>query len=285
VILLLVGLIAALDRAVAWVRARPRCLLAVLPLGLACVAALAPRSLALDHAAQVVGEMFSPALDRASWAELPALVAQTLTMALAATAAAALLALPLALAASRRMAPRQLRLPVRHGLDLLRAVPELVWGLVLVATVGIGPTAGAVALGLHSLGSLGRLFADALDTAPLAPQQALQVTGARPLAVTAFATLPLAAPAIIAHTIFRFEWNLRMATVLGLIGAGGIGQALYHAQQLFFYDQALAYVAVTATLILAVDALGRRLRKGLRLDEARDFAQSRRPPVMVRACA
>lgn len=284
-ILVLVAIVALLDRAVAVVRAKPRWLLVLLPTGLACAIMLAPRGMALGHATQVIGAMFPPHLDPAQLAALPKLIVQTLGIALAGTAGAALLGLPAALAASSRLSPALVRLPVRRLLDLVRTVPELVWGMVLVATVGIGPAAGAVALGLHSFGSFGRLFADALDDAPRAPQSALTVTGASPLAVAAFATIPLAAPTLATHLLFRFEWNLRMATVLGLIGAGGIGQALYNAQQLFFYDQALAYVAVTAVLILAVDALCSRLRAGLRLDAGWEFAQSRRLVSGVRACA
>jgi phosphonate transport system permease protein len=137
--------------------------------------------------------------------------------------------------------------------------------MVLVAFVGIGPTAGAWALGLHSIGSLGRLFADALDNAPEAPQQALASTGASRLAVACYATVPLALGPIATHLLFRFEWNLRMATVLGLIGAGGIGQALFEAQQLFFYREALAYVIVTAALVLATDAASGHLRQRIGL--------------------
>ena len=129
-----------------------------------------------------------------------------------------------------------------------------------VALVGLGPVAGGWALGLHSFGSLGRLFADSLDAAPEQPQHAIAGTGASSIVVACYATVPLAMGAILTHLLFRFEWNLRMATVLGLIGAGGIGQALYEAQQLFFYREAFAYVLVTAALVLVTDHLGARLR-------------------------
>jgi len=275
-ILLLVAIVALLDRAIIAVRAQPRWLLALLPMGLGCAIALAPRTMALGHAANVFGAMLPPRLNTAQINDLPALVAQTLAIALAGTLGGALIAMPLSLAASRQLTPNWLHLPVRRLLDLIRTIPELVWAMVLVTIAGIGPVAGALALGLHSVGSFGRLFADALDNAPKQPQQSLRITGASTVAVAAFATVPLAAPILATHLLFRFEWNLRMATVLGLIGAGGIGQALYQAQQLFFYDQALAYVLVTAVLILAVDALGGRLRAQLRLDGARNWAQARR---------
>lgn len=283
--LVLVAIVALFDQAVALVQRRPRFLWLVLATGLVCAVALAPHTMALSHAAQVMGAMFPPHLDAAQFTALPFLVAQTVAIAAIGTLGAALLAAPAALAASRRLAPTWLYWPVRLLLDLIRTVPEVVSALVLVAMIGLGPAAGAIALGIHSFGSLGRLFADAIDAAPEAPQQALRVTGAGPIAIALFATVPLSAATLATHLVFRFEWNLRMATVLGLIGAGGIGQALYQAQQLFFYDQALAYVAVTAALILAAEALCNRVRRKLRLDAGRRFAQSRVYVPRVRACA
>lgn len=269
VILLLVGVIALLDRLAEALRERPHLLLALIPCGLAATWLEAPQIVALGHGLAVARDMLPPMLDGEALAALPGLISQTLVMALAGTLGAALAGLVVALAASRRrltmtasrrLAPAWLAFAARRLLELLRTVPETVWALVLVATAGIGPVSGAWALGLHSLGCLGRLFADVLDDAPAPPREALAATGARPLAITAWATLPLSAGPMAAHVLFRLDWNLRMATVLGLIGAGGIGQALYQAQQLFFYRQVLAYVLATAALILLVDWLSAALR-------------------------
>jgi phosphonate transport system permease protein len=150
---------------------------------------------------------------------------------------------------------------VRRLMELLRAVPEVVWGLVLIAVVGVGPVAGAWALGIHSAGCLARLFGDCLENAPLAQQRALASTGASRLSVFAYGAAPLAAGPMAAHALFRFEWNLRMATVLGVIGAGGVGQALYEAQQLFFYRQMLAYIVLTWLIIATVDRAGELVRR------------------------
>jgi phosphonate transport system permease protein len=141
----------------------------------------------------------------------------------------------------------------------------VVWGLLLISMVGIGPVAGAWALGVHSTGCLARLYADALENAPTAPQAAIAATGASRFKVFAFATAPLTLAPVAAHSLFRFDWNLRMATVLGVIGAGGVGQALYEAQQLFFYQQMLAYVLVTALLVALFDQAGEALRRRHRL--------------------
>jgi len=262
-ILLLVLVIAALDRAVAWLREHPRWLALLLPAGLIAAAAYLPRTFALHHALQTIGDMVPPTLDAAALAALPGLAWETIWMAGVGTVVAAVAGLLGAVLASHRLMPWGVRFPVRRLLELLRTIPEVVWGLVLVVIVGIGPLAGAAALALHSLGSLGRLFANELDAAPAGPQDAIvQAGGGRP-AMLCYATIPLSLPAMAAHLLFRFDWNLRMATVLGLIGAGGIGQALYQAQQLFFYRQVLAYVLVTGVLVLVTDRISARLRRRL----------------------
>ena len=189
-------------------------------------------------------------------------------MALAGTGGAVVAGLLLGAASARSLSPAWLSLPLRRLTELMRTIPEVVWGLVLIAIAGVGPTAGAWALGLHSTGSLSRLFADSLDNAPREPQLAIAGTGASAVVVGAYATLPLALGPIAAHALFRFEWNLRMATVLGLIGAGGVGQALYNAQQLFFYSQMLAYVIVTWLLVASVDFGSERLRRSFNLAQA-----------------
>ena len=267
-IILLVVLIAGLDRVTLWLRRHPRWLLPLLPLGLLAAWVSGPDFFALGHALRVFADMVPPHLDGADVVSLPRLVWETVWMALAGTLAAGIAGLVAALGASHKLSPGWLRFAVRRFLELLRAVPEVVWGLVLVAVVGLGPVAGAWALGLHSFGSLGRLFADCLDNAPDQPQRAIATTGASPLAVAIYATIPLSLDPMLTHLLFRLEWNMRMSSVLGLIGAGGIGQALYEAQQLFFYREAFAYVLVTAALILLTDQLSSRLRARIRVPSA-----------------
>jgi len=262
-IFIIIALIVCLDYLAAWVRAHPRSLWLLLAAGLAFAASLWPSLLSPAHAASVLAGMVPPALPPQGWAALPRLVAETLAMAGGATALAALAALPLALLAARISAPRWLRGAVRFWAAALRAIPEVVWGLMLVLWVGVGPMAGGLALFLHSLGSFVRLFADSLDAAPEPPRLAIARTGASKHVTALYGALPLASEALIAHILFRLDWNMRMATVLGLIGAGGIGQALYEAQQLMFYDQLLAWLLVTAALLLAVEWLVARLRATL----------------------
>jgi len=148
----------------------------------------------------------------------------------------------------------------RRLLDAARAIPEVVWGLILVVTVGVGPLAGILALGLHSGGVLGKLYAEAFENVDSAPVAAIRATGATTGALLAFAVVPLAFGPIAVHTLFRLEWNVRAAAVVGMIGAGGIGQALFLAQQLFFYKTMVAYVLITWAIVMLGDALGERLR-------------------------
>ena len=263
-ILLLVLLLAGLDRLAAWLKTRPRALLVFLTLGLASAWIYGPNFFAFRHALSVFAEMFPPHLPPEAVASLPKLIFETVWIALAGTVVAAAFGLLAAIAASSTLSPWWIRMPTRRILELVRTIPEVVWALVLVAVVGVGPVAGAWALGLHSFGSFGRLFADTLDSAPRQPQYAIAITGARRFLVALYATFPLSIGPMLTHLLFRFEWNLRMATVLGLIGAGGVGQALYEAQQLFFYDRVLAYIVVTAVLILVCDYAGARLRAQIR---------------------
>ncbi len=266
-ILVLVILIAGLDRVATWLRRHPRWLLALPPLGLVALWIYSPRLFALGHAAQVLSDMVPPQITAQGWAELPQRVWETVWMAVTGTLGAVAAAMVFGAASARSIAPAWLSIPVRRLMELMRTIPEIVWGLVLIAVAGVGPTAGAWALGLHSAGSLSRLFADTLDNAPRAPQVAIAGTGASALMVGAYATAPLALGPLAAHSLFRLEWNLRMATVLGLIGAGGVGQALYNAQQLFFYKQMLAYVIVTWVLVASMDFASERLRRRYKLSQ------------------
>lgn len=259
-IIVTVLLIVLLDRVADWLRANPRWLWPLLLAGLVIAIQLWPGLINPRHAAGVLAEMATPHLPPNAWAALPRLIGETLAMGAGATILAALVALPIAFAASALSAPGWLRGATRLAAAALRAVPEIIWGIVLILWLGVGPLAGGSALFLHSLGSFIRLFADSLDATPAASRIAILRTGAgRPIA-TLYAALPQAADALLAHILFRLDWNLRMATVLGLIGAGGIGQALYEAQQLMHYDQMSAWILITAGLLLTVERLVASLR-------------------------
>lgn len=162
-----------------------------------------------------------------------------------------------------------LALPKPHApfgfvLNTLRSVPELVWATITVLAVGLGPFAGALALALHTTGVLGRLYAEALDNAPAAPAQALHLAGAPAGLPFLYGTLPGAAPQLIAYTLYRWEMNIRMAAILGFVGAGGLGQLLYFELSLFHYAQASTVIIAMLALSIAVDQSSTWLRQRMR---------------------
>lgn len=178
---------------------------------------------------------------------------ETLAISVVGTLLAALLGLLLALAPLR---------PVSHFLlNLLRSVPELVWATITALAVGLGPFAGALALALHTSGVLGRLYAQALENAPRAPASALRLSGAGKGLAFLFGTLPGAAPQLLAYTLYRWEMNIRMAAILGFVGAGGLGQLLYFELSLFHYAQAATVITAMLLLSMAVDQASAWLRR------------------------
>jgi phosphonate transport system permease protein len=267
-ILMLVFLVAAVDQIAHWVKRKPILLWGLLPLGVISIWMNFPEHFRLSHALTTYAGMFPPSLPLEAWAPLPRLLFETLLVAFGGTFFAALAAIPLGLCAARNLAPALLSFPVRRGLEFLRAIPEVVWGLLLVGAMGVGPQIGLAALALHATGALGRLYAESFENIPVAPVHAIASTGSPSISTAAFAFLPLALPAVAAHTLFRLEWNMRAATIVGVIGAGGIGEALYNAQQLQFYRQMTAYLGITTLLVLAVDRLSGALRRHWKLLEA-----------------
>lgn len=179
---------------------------------------------------------------------------ETLAMSALGTLLAALLGLALALPAAGRFGwPAQAL--VRLVLNALRAIPELVWAALMVLAAGLGPNAGTLALALHTAGVLGRLFAEALENTPTAPAEAIRLQGGGQIAAFCYGTLPNLWPQLLAYTLYRWENNIRMASVLGFVGAGGLGQMLYISLSLFQEAQASTVIIAMLLLVLAVDAL------------------------------
>lgn len=145
-------------------------------------------------------------------------------------------------------------------LNVLRATPELVWVLICILAVGIGPFAGTIALGLHTAGVLGKLYAETMEEVPVRPLEALKALGARPLQVLLWAIWPQARPLMSSYTVLRWEMNLRASTILGLVGGGGIGQAIYNNVQLGFYSRLSTLILLVYGLVLASDWIGERVR-------------------------
>jgi phosphonate transport system permease protein len=188
-------------------------------------------------------------------------VIETIHLAIWGTLFAILLALPLCFLAARNLSPSPLVFhAVRQVFNAARGINEIIFALIFVAAVGLGPFAGVLALSVHGAGMLGKFFADAIEEADPGPIEALRATGANALQVIVFAVLPQALPAWIAATLYRIEVNLRAATILGMVGAGGIGFELYSSLRLFQYEDTATCVIVILAMVMTADYMSSRLR-------------------------
>ncbi|HEY1131532.1 MAG TPA: phosphonate ABC transporter, permease protein PhnE [Roseateles sp.] len=183
---------------------------------------------------------------------------ETLAMSALGTLLAALAGVLMALPASRLNAGRGL---ARLLLNALRSVPELVWAAMLLISAGLGPFAGTLALAIHTSGVLGRLFAEAIENAPPGPGAALRAQGAGATRVFLYATLPQVLPQLMSYTLYRWENNIRAAAVLGVVGAGGLGQLLMFHMGLFQMDKTATVLIAMLALVALVDGASFALRR------------------------
>jgi phosphonate transport system permease protein len=190
---------------------------------------------------------------------------ETLAMSALGTLLAAVLGLLMALPASRLHpeADAYARGTARLLLNALRSVPELVWAAMLMISAGLGPFAGTLALAAHTSGVLGRLFAEAIENAPPGPGAALRAQGAGTARVFLYATLPQVVPQLLSYTLYRWENNIRAAAVLGVVGAGGLGQLLMFHMGLFQMDKTATVLLGMLVLVGLVDAASFALRRWL----------------------
>jgi phosphonate transport system permease protein len=208
----------------------------------------------------LVGEMFPPNFTSAgSWVK-PLL--DTLAMSIAGTAIAVLLSLPLAILAARNTSPHPLLYHVSRGLlNALRSIPELIMGIVFVAAVGFGALPGVLALGLHSIGMIAKFFAEAIEHADQAPVEAARASGCNPLQVVFHGILPQVLPQMADTAIYRWEYNFRASTVMGMVGAGGIGFELMGSLRIMQYQDVSAILIVILAMVTLVDAFSSFLRR------------------------
>jgi phosphonate transport system permease protein len=190
---------------------------------------------------------------------------ETLAMSALGTLLAALLGMVLAVLASRGSSEELpwTRTPLQLFLRALRAIPELVWAALLLISAGLGPFAGTLALALHTAGVLGRLYAEALENAPAGPATALRTQGVGGGRVFFYATLPTILPQVLSYTLYRWENNIRAAAVLGVVGAGGLGQMLAFHLGLFQMHKTAAVLLGMLGMVACVDALSQQLRQRL----------------------
>ena len=215
------------------------------------------------EAAGFAGRFFPPDLEPDFLARVGQAALETLAISLLSTLLAALAGAALALPAAGREGSKGCgaRAVARFVLNLLRSIPELVWATLMVLAAGLGPFAGTLALALHTTGVLGRLFAEALENAPPGPAEALAGSGAPALVAFLYGTLPLVAPQWLSYALYRWKMNIRMAAILGFVGAGGLGALLYYSLSLFQETRAGTVILAMLAMTIAVDAASAWLRR------------------------
>lgn len=212
---------------------------------------------ALARMGRFVGELLQPNIQAEFLARLWPAMLETVAMSALGTLLAATGGLLLALPASRLHAqdPARWRGLARLLLNALRSIPELVWAAMLLIAAGLGPMAGTLALAFHTSGVLGRLFAESLENAEPGPAFALRVRGVPEGRVFWYATLPTVLPQLVSYTLYRWENNIRAAAVLGVVGAGGLGQMLAFHMGLFQMAETGSVLAAMLVLVAGVDAI------------------------------
>ncbi|MGH7028222.1 phosphonate ABC transporter, permease protein PhnE [Brevundimonas sp.] len=201
--------------------------------------------------------------DFSEWKMFVGKMWETVQIALWGTFLAVLFGIPLGLAAARNMAPSWVVTPVRWVMNLLRSVPDLVIGLLFVTAVGLGPLAGVLAITLNTAGVLAKLFSEAVESIDKGPVEGVRATGASKLHEIVWGVIPQVAPLWTSFALYRFESNSRSATVLGLIGAGGIGQVLFDSMNAFNFRAVSAIVIIVVIAVTLIDSLSQVMRKRL----------------------
>lgn len=175
-----------------------------------------------------------------------------------------IVSVPIAVAAARNTTPHKAVYAAARGLiSLFRTVPDLVWGLIFVVAVGLGPEAGVLAIAVDVMGFCGRFFAESIEEVDASLTDSLRATGAGETAVLGGAILPSCLPSFVATALFALESSTRSSVVLGLVGAGGIGIELSVSMQLLRYDEALTIILCIFVVVLAVERVSSAIRRRL----------------------
>ena len=189
---------------------------------------------------------------------------ETFDAALFGTVVGMIVALPLAILAARNVTPSPILYAAARGaIGLTRAVPDLIWALLFVTAVGLGTFPGALALAVHSIGMLGRLFSEVIEDIDMGPVEALTLTGASRIQVFTHAVVPGVAPSLIGIALYRLDENMRASLVLGFVGAGGIGFQILSAMNLFQYRDVSLYLLLTFVLVVMVERISAALRRAI----------------------
>ena len=226
------------------------------------------------HIVQFVGRLFPPEWDYSTWKipggwtiQYPMVITtlwETLLMAVLGTTIGAIISLPLSLLAASNVSPHSVVYNIMRFLpNANRAVPDIVFALIMVAALGLGPFAGTLAIAMASVGSLSKVFAEVIESVDPQPVTAMKATGAGPLLSFRYALLPQALPVMASYSILYFEANLRTATILGLVGAGGVGFIIHQYYNLFQYQKLMGAIILIILAVTMIDRLSDAIRKRL----------------------
>ncbi len=185
----------------------------------------------------------------------------TLQIALWGTVLAIVMAVPFGILSSENIAPWWVCQPIRRLMDAFRAINEMVFAMLFVVAVGLGPFAGVLALFVHTTGILAKLFSEAVEAVDPRPIEGIRATGAHPVQEVIFGVIPQVMPLWISYSLYRFESNVRSATVVGLVGAGGIGVVLWENIRGFYYNETAAVMIMIVATVTILDLVSQRLRK------------------------
>ena len=192
------------------------------------------------------------------------LLFETFNMALLATILGSSLALFLSFLAAKNTSPNSLLFfTIRRMLEFFRGVPEIIFAILFVWVLGIGPLAGIIAMTIHTTGSLGKLFSEVHENSNNKPIEALKASGGNWLSEMKFGLLPQVLPNLISYALLRFEINIRASTILGFVGAGGIGQELYLVINFNYYEEVSAIILLIILTVISIDLLSGYLRKNV----------------------
>lgn len=217
----------------------------------------------LDGLGLIVGLMFPPRTN-GFLGEFVYAMLETLAMAFIGTLLASLAAFCLAFLAARNVVPSWLfRFSLRRGFDFLRGVDVLIWALVFVRAVGLGPLAGILAIAVSDTGTLAKLFSEAIENARPGPFEGVRAAGCNKVKSLRFGLMPQVLPVMLSNALYMFESNTRSATILGIVGAGGIGFQLADRIRAHRWDEACAIIILVLITVYGIDLLSRRLRRKL----------------------
>lgn len=222
-----------------------------------------PMALVSDSANMVsyAKEFFPP--DLTDWRLYLAEMIVTVQVALWGTLLAVICAVPFSLLCASNISPPWVHQPVRRVMDAARAINEMVFAMLFIVAVGLGPFAGVLALWVHTTGILAKLFSEAVEAIDPRPVEGIRATGANALEEIVYGVIPQVIPLWVSYALYRFESNVRSASVVGMVGAGGIGVILYEVIRSFQYAQTAAVMLIIIVFVTVIDVLSSRLRKAL----------------------